>query len=248
MAAPNDPVCRYVIFHDLKASPAGTSLNHCKGKVLGHASPERWIVEVLTGSRKSCEVSVLPDHLWRVDDQWLSWAARGNGRGNAERMMKWFDAPGPYPPPFSGMCQRNKPPSQDMMLAFWGRYVYKFCETQLSKLKESVKPWRCELCHFVDALQSGNVRTGMLFSDGTLGSQNSSTTTRGQWWPSLIAMHNDQCSSYCQGAALALLDGNKMRPWWANPELVVVFSELGIDGTPAMPSTIETPGPTIEEV
>ena len=246
MTTPNDLVGQYVIFHDLK-DPTGTNVNHCKGKILGPAPPDRWIVQVLSGSKKACKVSVLPSHLWCVNDRWLSWAVRGNGRSNRERMMEWFDAPGPHPPPFSEMCQRNEPPSQDMMLAFWGRDIYKFCETQFSKLKE-LKPQRSVLWHFIEALNSGNVYTGMLFSDGTLGSQNSSTNTSGQWWPSLIAMHNGQCSSYCQGAALSLLDGNSMRPWWVNPEVVVVFNKLGIDGTPAMPGTIETPGPTIEEL
>lgn len=239
---------QYVVFHGLSDSPAGTSLNRHKGKILRPASPQRWIVQVLSGSKKSCKVSVLAERLWRVDDKWLSWAARGNGRGNTERMMELFDAPGPCPPPFSEMCQRNKPPSQDMMLAFWGRHVYEFCKIQLSKLKMSVRPWRSELWHFSSALDSGSVYLGMLFSDGTLGSQNSSTTANGQWWPSLIAVHDNRYSSYCQGAALALAEGNNMRPWWVNPDLVIVFSELGNDEKAAPPGAIQTPGPTIEEL
>lgn len=239
---------QYVVFHDLSDSPAGTSLNRHKGRILRPASPQRWIVQVLSGSKKSCKVSVLAERLWRVDDKWLSWAARGNGRGNTERMMELFDAPGPCPPPFSEMCQRNKPPDQDMMLAFWGRHVYEFCKTQLSKLKMSVKPWRSELWHFSSALDSGSVYLGMLFSDGTRVSQTSSTTTNGQWWPSLIAVHGDMYSSYCQGAALALAEGNNMRPWWVDPDLVFLFSELGNDGKPAPPGAIQTPGPTIEEL
>ncbi len=248
---------RYVVLHGLKREE---DLNGVKGIVTGYQK-DRWNVTFLDQARV---VAIRCENIAFVNINWIDEVRAGPMRNSMVSMMLHFKAPGAWmPPPFTVFTDAMNHPTLEMTKDWWGTNVFSFTTSVLQRQIATRQKRGALLWAFAAAFQRGEVRMGMIYSDGTKQSQQSPLEERpiGQcWWPCLLCSYDSQCTdivAYCQGMAL-----QGSRPWTVNVSRVFLFN----NSTPAAhvhattadapPHTtnesgyviVETPGVLIEEI